>query len=213
MKKTAITLSVATLLMGGLIGCGPGNTVGNQALNNENMRDVNYGVARGYNTGYTALTDDPEGATPVEPGGTEDPAEPGGADPGEGEGEVEVGDETIPEGTVGDEETPIDSPVTDETEEGETEETGDEEGTPGEGTPEEGTPEAGTPEQEFQSSFKDVGRNNTHARDIEWAKDNNVITGHPDGSYRPSEAVTRAQIATIIRNVVEKGVLDRTETQ
>ena len=36
-----------------------------------------------------------------------------------------------------------------------------------------------------------------------WLKDNGLATGHPDGSYGPDDAVTRAELAVFVKNAYE----------
>jgi|GEM_PF-5580432 len=231
MKKTALTLTMATMLVGGLVGCGVGTSVENQARDNDNLQNINRGLNGAYTTSYdndgvrrfdvkranegirgysmggtyrpfTTDTGDAGAGTGDAGTGTGDAgagagdagagagdAGAGAGDAGAGAGDATVENNDIPQGTTGTEtgdpgETPIDRPVT--------EEKNTTTVTPG---------------------FRDVGKNNTHAKDIEWARQNNVISGHSDGSFRPNEALTRAQIATIIRNLVEKGALTKAQTQ
>lgn len=42
--------------------------------------------------------------------------------------------------------------------------------------------------------------NSPHADNIQWLLDNGIASGFPDGTYRPSEPVTRGQMATFLRN-------------
>jgi S1-C subfamily serine protease len=46
--------------------------------------------------------------------------------------------------------------------------------------------------------FKDVSESSFAYRAIEWAKKNGVITGFPDGTFRPQESVTREQMALLL---------------
>ena len=42
--------------------------------------------------------------------------------------------------------------------------------------------------------------NSPHKDNIQWLLDNSIANGYPDGTYRPSEPVTRGQMATFLRN-------------
>jgi len=48
--------------------------------------------------------------------------------------------------------------------------------------------------------YSDVPRESTHAEGIEWATGLRIVQGFPDGTYRPGQAVTRGQLATILYN-------------
>lgn len=46
--------------------------------------------------------------------------------------------------------------------------------------------------------FSDVPDGSTHADGIHWAAERGLVEGFPDGTYRPSQALTRGQLATIL---------------
>ena len=48
------------------------------------------------------------------------------------------------------------------------------------------------------ASFKDVSRNHTLMTEIDYLIDRDIIKGYPDGSFRPNENVTRAQVAVLL---------------
>lgn len=48
--------------------------------------------------------------------------------------------------------------------------------------------------------FKDVGINNTASGFIQSAYEKGILTGFPDGSFRPTQTVTRAEMALLIQN-------------
>lgn len=48
------------------------------------------------------------------------------------------------------------------------------------------------------AEFKDVSGNAWVSRYVQFLKENGVITGYPDGSFRPDKDVTRAEFATIL---------------
>lgn len=49
--------------------------------------------------------------------------------------------------------------------------------------------------------YKDVSRDRWSRQDIEWAADKGLIRGFPDGTYQPSEPVTREQMAVILHRL------------
>ena len=52
------------------------------------------------------------------------------------------------------------------------------------------------------AKFKDV-ENRWSEKDIEWAKDKGIVTGFEDGTFRPTEPVTREQICAIIKRMYD----------
>lgn len=48
------------------------------------------------------------------------------------------------------------------------------------------------------ASFKDMSRNHTLVTEIDYLIDRDIIKGYPDGSFRPNENVTRAQVAVLL---------------
>lgn len=41
------------------------------------------------------------------------------------------------------------------------------------------------------------------AKDIDWCVERGLMTGYPDGSFKPDQPVTRAEMAVIIRRIIE----------
>lgn len=46
--------------------------------------------------------------------------------------------------------------------------------------------------------FSDVPDDHTHAEGVHWASDHRLVSGYPDGSFRPDDSLTRGQLATIL---------------
>lgn len=46
--------------------------------------------------------------------------------------------------------------------------------------------------------FNDVPDDHAHAEGIQWAADHRLVSGHPDGSFRPDQPMTRGQLATVL---------------
>lgn len=59
-----------------------------------------------------------------------------------------------------------------------------------------------TLEREIQV-FEDVGEDHPHREGIEWAAGQGLVKGYDDGTFRPSEPVTRAQLSTILYRQAE----------
>lgn len=55
-----------------------------------------------------------------------------------------------------------------------------------------GSPAAGS------ASFTDVAKGQWYANGVAWASANGVVTGYPDGSFRPNDTITREQMAAIL---------------
>jgi hypothetical protein len=54
------------------------------------------------------------------------------------------------------------------------------------------------------SDFPDVPTNNTHFEAISWAAAKGIVTGNVDKTFRPSDPITRAEVAQIIYNGATK---------
>ncbi len=48
------------------------------------------------------------------------------------------------------------------------------------------------------SAFSDVARNKWYTAAVDWAMDEGVVTGYPDGTFRPNDPLTREQAAAIL---------------
>lgn len=55
-----------------------------------------------------------------------------------------------------------------------------------------GSPAAGS------ASFTDVAKGRWYADGVAWASANGVVSGYPDGSFRPNDTITRGQMAAIL---------------
>ncbi len=68
----------------------------------------------------------------------------------------------------------------------------------------------GSPVMSGKSSFKDVDEGIWYTDAVKWAAKNNIVNGYPeDGSFRPTIAITREQVAAILRRYAKfKGWTD-----
>ena len=57
---------------------------------------------------------------------------------------------------------------------------------------------AGSPEVGIRSSFKDVPLKSYYTSAVIWAQAQGVVTGFPDGTFRPNDSITREQLAAIL---------------
>jgi hypothetical protein len=48
-------------------------------------------------------------------------------------------------------------------------------------------------------TFSDVPADHPYYDSIEWAAENGITTGYPDGTYRPDEFVTRGEMAVFLK--------------
>lgn len=63
--------------------------------------------------------------------------------------------------------------------------------------------EVRAPNQVTARPYPDVDTSRWSAAKIEWAKDNEIVTGYPDGSFRPEQPVTRAELMAILQNAAK----------
>ncbi|MGK7903552.1 MAG: DUF3747 domain-containing protein [Hormoscilla sp.] len=59
------------------------------------------------------------------------------------------------------------------------------------------------PTQAFSNPYPDVETSRWSAAKIQWAKDNNIVSGYTDGTFRPAQPVTRAELMAIQRRAAE----------
>lgn len=57
-----------------------------------------------------------------------------------------------------------------------------------------------TPEVPVQP-YPDVASDRWSATKIQWAKENDIVTGYPDGSFKPSNPITRAELIAVLQKV------------
>lgn len=55
------------------------------------------------------------------------------------------------------------------------------------------------------ATFPDVPTNHWAAAKIKWAQDSGIVKGNPDGSFKPNDPVTRAQLMSILKNTTLYG--------
>ncbi|MBW4548886.1 MAG: S-layer homology domain-containing protein [Symplocastrum torsivum CPER-KK1] len=67
-------------------------------------------------------------------------------------------------------------------------------------------PPSATPPLEVSTRpYRDVEVTRWSAAKIKWAKDNAIVLGYSDGTFRPSQKVTRAELMAVLRNAAEFG--------
>ena len=67
-------------------------------------------------------------------------------------------------------------------------------------------PPSATPPLEVRTRpFRDVEVTRWSAAKIKWAKDNAIVLGYSDGTFRPSQKVTRAELMVVLRKAAEFG--------
>ncbi|MGF1482427.1 MAG: DUF3747 domain-containing protein [Cyanophyceae cyanobacterium] len=59
------------------------------------------------------------------------------------------------------------------------------------------------PAQVATAPYPDVEASRWSAAKIEWAKQNQVVTGYPDGTFQPAKEVTRAELMAVLRRAAE----------
>ena len=53
--------------------------------------------------------------------------------------------------------------------------------------------------------YPDVSASRWSAAKIQFARDNNIVSGYEDGTFRPSQPVTRAELMAVLRRAAEYG--------
>ncbi|MEB3359309.1 MAG: DUF3747 domain-containing protein [Synechococcales bacterium] len=61
------------------------------------------------------------------------------------------------------------------------------------------------PAQASSNPYPDVNASRWSAAKIQFARDNNIISGYEDGTFRPSQVVTRAELMAVLRRAAEYG--------
>ena len=61
------------------------------------------------------------------------------------------------------------------------------------------------PDQVSGNPYPDVRASRWSAAKIQFARDNNIISGYEDGTFRPSQPVTRAELMAVLRRAAEYG--------
>ncbi|WP_167577831.1 S-layer homology domain-containing protein [Ammoniphilus sp. YIM 78166] len=57
----------------------------------------------------------------------------------------------------------------------------------------------------FKNYFTDVAKEKWYAENVEWAKDMGLMNGTGNDKFSPEKALTRAEMATVLRNLYDKG--------
>ncbi len=61
------------------------------------------------------------------------------------------------------------------------------------------------PTQVSTAPFPDVAANRWSAAKIQWARTSGIVSGYPDGNFRPAQPVTRAELMVIMKKAAEYG--------
>jgi hypothetical protein len=59
------------------------------------------------------------------------------------------------------------------------------------------------PDQAVIQPYPDVATSRWSATKIQWAKDSQIVTGYPDGTFRPEQPVTRAELMAVLKRAAE----------
>lgn len=66
--------------------------------------------------------------------------------------------------------------------------------------------------KEKGNPFSDVPVGKWYTEAVLWAKDNKLVTGYPDRTFKPNQTITREQTAVILRKYIEHRMRTNTET-
>jgi N-acetylmuramoyl-L-alanine amidase len=61
------------------------------------------------------------------------------------------------------------------------------------------------PTQVSGNPYRDVNASRWSAAKIQFARDNNIVSGYQDGTFRPAQPVTRAELMAVLRRAAEYG--------
>ena len=59
--------------------------------------------------------------------------------------------------------------------------------------------------------YPDVDSARWSANKIQWAKENEIVKGYPDGSFKPGNPVTRAELIAVLQNVAKFANIEQGE--
>lgn len=65
------------------------------------------------------------------------------------------------------------------------------------------------PTQASGDPYRDVNRARWSAAKIQYARDNNIVRGYEDGSFRPEQPVTRAEMIVVLKRAAEFAQIQR----
>lgn len=65
-------------------------------------------------------------------------------------------------------------------------------------------------EQYSGSSFSDISPERYYAQNVQWAVEKKIVSGFPDGTFRPDDRITREQMAEIMVNYLASAGFDTT---
>jgi N-acetylmuramoyl-L-alanine amidase len=68
------------------------------------------------------------------------------------------------------------------------------------------------PAQITKEPYPDVPANRWSATKIQWAKQNKIVTGYPDSSFKPEKPVTRAELMAVLKKAAEYARVKRGQT-
>lgn len=60
--------------------------------------------------------------------------------------------------------------------------------------------------------YPDVSASRWSAVKIQWAKDNQIVTGYPDGTFQPTKPVTRAELMAVLQRTAQYAKAQKGET-
>ena len=60
--------------------------------------------------------------------------------------------------------------------------------------------------------YPDVMSDRWSAAKIQWAKENDIVTGYPDGTFQPAKPVTRAELIAVLQNSAKLANMKQDET-
>lgn len=57
-------------------------------------------------------------------------------------------------------------------------------------------------------TFKDIKAGAWYEDAVIWAQEKGIVSGYPDGTFKPNGNVTRAELTGVVQNLAEEGYID-----
>ena len=57
-------------------------------------------------------------------------------------------------------------------------------------------------------TFKDVAAGEWYENAVLWAQEKGIVKGHPDGTFKPNDNITRAELTSVVQNLAREGYID-----
>ena len=62
--------------------------------------------------------------------------------------------------------------------------------------------------EESSGAFKDVVAGEWYENEVLWAQEKGLVNGYPDGTFKPNNPITRAELTAVMQNLAKEGYID-----